>query len=113
MDLAVEAADEVVLRFGASVRLFVSACTADGSEVFSYLRLVEDFLRDFICKNLGWTRLFEDLVLAQRKEAFEKVLSDRKADDELLPGKERPVEEMREALEFVSFVTAKLPQVHT
>ena len=118
LDLAVETADEVELRFGASVRLLVSACAADGSEVFSYLRLVKDFLRDFICKNLGRTRLPKDLVLAQRKEAFEKVLSDRKPDDELLPGKERSVEEMREALEYVSFccgrfkMSSYLKEVH-
>jgi hypothetical protein len=60
-------------------------------------------LGDFILENLRGTRLLEDLVLAQRKEAFEKVLSDRKANDEFLPGKERPVKEVREALDFVSF----------
>jgi hypothetical protein len=60
-------------------------------------------LGDFILENLRGTRLLEDLVLAQRKEAFEKVLSDRKANDEFLPGKERPVNEVREALDFVSF----------
>lgn len=47
--------------------------------------------------------MLEDLVLTQREETFEKVLSDRKANDELLPGKERPVEEMCEALGDVSF----------
>jgi hypothetical protein len=69
----------------------------------SYLGLVEDFLGDFILKDLGGTRSLEDLVLAHREEAFEKVLSDRKANDELLPGKERSVEEMCEALGDVSF----------
>ena len=49
--------------------------------------------------------MLEDLVLAQREEAFEKILSDRKANDKLLPGKERPVEKMCEALGDVSFAS--------
>jgi hypothetical protein len=103
LDLTVETAHKVELRFGASVGLFGSAYSVDRNVALSYLGLVEDFLGDFILKDLGGTRSLEDLVLAHREEAFEKVLSDRKANDELLPGKERSVEEMCEALGDVSF----------
>jgi len=38
------------------------------------------------------------LVLAQGEEAFEDILGEREADDELLPGEEWPIEGSGEAL---------------
>ncbi len=41
-----------------------------------YLRFVEHFLGDFALEDLGRTGLFQDLVLAKGKEAFEEVLGE-------------------------------------
>jgi hypothetical protein len=49
-------------------------------------------LRDLILKDLWRLQLLQYLVLAEAKEAFEEVLGNREADDELLPWKEWPVE---------------------
>lgn len=82
LDLTVETVDEFKLGFGATIRL----------------ALVVDFLGDFLLENLWGLGLLQDLVLAEREEAFEEVLGDGEADDELLPWEERPVEETGEAL---------------
>jgi hypothetical protein len=68
-----------------------------------YLRFVENFLRDFICKHLRWFRLLQDLILAYRQESLEQVLRQRETDNKLLPREQRPVEEMRKTLWIISY----------
>lgn len=79
LDLRPQAIDDLELGFRATI------C----------LRLVENFLGDFLGEHSGGSCLLEDTVLAKREEGFEEVLADGEADDELLPGEERAVEEAR------------------
>ena len=51
----------------------------NGAQQISYLRLVEDFLRNFTRENFWWASGLEDLVLAERKVALERVLSEGEA----------------------------------
>lgn len=71
LDLAPKLADETVLGLCATISL----------------TLVKDFLRDLLLENFGRLGLLEDLVLAERQEAFEEVVGEGEANDQLLPGK--------------------------
>jgi hypothetical protein len=82
LNLRVETVDDFKLCLGATVGL----------------RLVEDFLGDFLGEDGGGTGFLEDAVLTESEERFEEVLAYGEAHDELLPWEERAVEEAREAL---------------
>ena len=86
LDLAVETRHEAELGLCASIRL----------------ALVEDLLGDLVLEGLGGSRLLEDLVLAEGEEAFEDVLADREAEDELLPWEAWWVKEYCKSLWIVS-----------
>lgn len=66
----------------------------------SYLTLVKDLLEHLMLQHLGDLGLLEDLILTITEETFDEVVGERETDDQLLPGKERPVEEPRETLSF-------------
>jgi hypothetical protein len=51
-----------------------------------------------VLQHLGRLRLLQDSVLAEAEESFEDVLPDGEADNQLLPRKQRAVEEPRKAL---------------
>ena len=96
LDLAVESRDKTELRFGASV------CLRGGQSVHSgrilcaleaHLALVKHFLCDFIFQRLWRLLLLQDLILAQRQEAFEEVLPNREPKNELLPGETGSIKE--------------------
>lgn len=53
----------------------------------AYLRLVECLLRDLLLEGLGRRLPLEHLVLPQGEKSFERKLSDREAQDQLLPRK--------------------------
>lgn len=75
LNLTVETVEQGELGLGASIRL----------------ALVEHFLRDFMLENCGGFRLLQDAILSDTEEAFEDVLGDGEANDELLPGEQRAV----------------------
>jgi hypothetical protein len=77
-----QAIDDLELCLGASVSL----------------RLVEVLLGHLFGKDGGWLRALEDAVLADVEEGFEKVVTDREAHQQLLPGEERAVQGLGEAL---------------
>ncbi len=82
LDLAPEAVDELELGLGPAIGL----------------ALVEHLVRPPRARAPWAPPSSEDLVLAQREEAFEDVLRDGEADYQLLPGEERAVEEPGEEL---------------
>lgn len=82
LKLSVDSVEESELGLGPSVSL----------------ALVEDILRHLVLEHRGGLRFAENAVLAEAKEAFEEELADREANDELLPRKQRAIEEAREAL---------------
>lgn len=79
LDLSVEGVDHLELGLGPAV------CLA----------LVVHLLRHLILQHLWRLHLLKNSVLAETEEAFEEKLGDGEADDELLPGKEGPVEGFR------------------
>ena len=81
-NLTPDAVDELELGFGTSVCLTLVVC----------------LLRYLLFQNLWWLRLLQDLVLTKGEETLEEVLRNRKADDQLLPREERPVQEPGQAL---------------
>lgn len=82
LDLRPEAGDDFELSFGAAVGL----------------RLVKSFLRDFLGEYGGGFGLLENAILTKSEEGFKEVLTNGKAEDELLPREERAIEVPREAL---------------
>lgn len=81
-DLREQTVDERELGFGTTVGL----------------GFIEDILGDFLGENFRGLSLLKNAVLTESEERFEEVLADVEADDELLPGEQRPVEEPRKAL---------------
>lgn len=81
-DLTPDTVDELELGFGASVCLTLVVC----------------LLRNLLFQNLWRLCLLQNLVLTEREEALEEILRNRKADDQLLPGEEGPVQESGQAL---------------
>lgn len=88
LDLAPQAVDEGEAGLGAAVGL----------------ALVVDLLRDLLLEHGGHLLALEDAVLTEGEERLEEEVADGEADDELLPGEERAVEGLREALRGVSRV---------
>lgn len=68
------------------------------------LGFVEDLLRDLICENLWWLGLLQNLVLAEREKAFEDILGEGEADDELLPREQGPVQDACKTLQIISYI---------
>lgn len=62
------------------------------------LGLVVDVLGDLLLEDGGDLLALEDAVLAEGEERLEEPVADGEADDELLPGEERAVEGLGEAL---------------
>lgn len=73
----------------------------DGEEGFCtavFLRFGECFRRYFLGEDGGGRRAAEDTVLAETEEGLEEVVAKGEAHKELLPRKERAVQEPRQAL---------------
>jgi hypothetical protein len=64
----------------------------------AYLTFVEHILGDLGLQRLGRLFLLQDLILSQRKKTLEDILTERKAQDQLLPRKARSIEEYGKAL---------------
>ena len=111
--MAVETAEETVLCFRSSIRLPRISLVTIRRKKSKYLGLVEDFLRDFILEHLWRTGLLQNLILPHRKKALEDILSNREANNELLPREQGSVEETGEALGCVSCVLEALESVRT
>lgn len=84
LNLTVETSDETELGFGATVCLpllttpfYVPMFVAP---LVTYLRLIVDFLRNFIFKNLGRLCPLQDLVLPEGQESLQQVLTQREPD---------------------------------
>lgn len=68
----------------------------------SNLRFIEDLLGNLIGEDLRRFSLLQDLILTEREEALEEVLSKGEAHNELLPWELWPIQEACQALHNVS-----------
>lgn len=69
---------------------------------FPYLTLVVDLLRDLTRKDLGRSLLLQNLVLTEGQNAFKKELTQGEPHEDVLPWEERPIEDTRELLTYLS-----------
>lgn len=65
----------------------------------THLGFVESGTVNFLVEGLGDGGALQDAVLAEEKPVLEGKLSEREADDQLLPGEEWPVQPAGQALE--------------
>lgn len=63
-----------------------------------YLTLIVHLLRHLIFQDLGRLRMLQDLVLPERQESFQNVLTQRESNQDGLPWDEGAVQKTRELL---------------
>jgi len=67
-----------------------------------YLTLVIDLLRDLTRENLGRSLLLQNLVLTEGENTFKEELAQGEPHKDVLPWEERPIEDTRELLTYLS-----------
>lgn len=65
---------------------------------YIYLTLIVHLLRHLIFQDLGRLRMLQDLVLPERQESFQNVLTQRESNQDGLPWEEGAVQKTRELL---------------
>lgn len=83
-----------------------ASSAAEKEQEAACLGFVEGGLIYFFPEGFGDRRPLQNPILAEQEPVLECKFSEGEADDELLPGKERPVEPASQALEGISISAA-------